>query len=177
MATRSKAPDSRRRLVPDSGRRPPQPLPTRRHGRPGPGAPLLRESPRRRDRRRMDSDQRAPWLTPGPRCRRDVATRQREIRHLGRRRLDVRIDDRLRSIPLVRNAAGQRLKQHASQRVDIRTRIDPLAEKLLGRRVIDRSHHRPGRQRGSRRQPFRQAEVGQIRMLARRRASTRIFPG
>ena len=66
-----------------------------------------------------------------------------------------------------RHGSGERLKQNAAERVDIRTRVDAVAAGLLGRHVVDRADERPGaRQAVAADDVAREPEVRQVHVLA-----------
>jgi hypothetical protein len=84
-----------------------------------------------------------------------------------RRVVHVREHRRRHRAARVRDLAGQRVEQHAAERIDVRARVDLSAGELLGRHEVDGSDPLPGR-----RQPrvaadqLREAEVRQVRVLA-----------
>jgi hypothetical protein len=86
----------------------------------------------------------------------------------GRHLLQVRVDDRDVGASTERRRAGQTFVEHARQRIDVGATVDLLAPDLLGRDVVDRAEEL-SRGRGSGRLGLRKAEVGDERVLVRRR--------
>ena len=87
--------------------------------------------------------------------------------HARRRRVEVGEHRRRGGLARVRDLAGERLVEHAAERVDVGARVDRAFLELLGRGVVERPDHAPGLGDLRRRaQVLHQAEVGQRRRAA-----------
>ena len=86
-----------------------------------------------------------------------------------RRRRVLEVRDHLLQVAVAveRRRAGERLEQHAGERVHVGPAVDVAAARLLGRHVVRRAHREAGpRQPVVGLAPLGQAEVGQERVLA-----------
>ena len=81
--------------------------------------------------------------------------------------MQVRPQRRLLGLAQVRRLAGERVEQHAAQRVDVGARVDALAADLLGRDVAERPDPLArAAQPGARAQALGQPEVREVRVVA-----------
>ncbi len=98
-----------------------------------------------------------------------VESRRDPRRNLGdhrRRLLDLREKPALVRLVGVRRAPGQRLEQRHAERVDVGAVVDFPPSRLLRRHVIDGPDHGAGAaQHRLRRDPLREPEVGQVRVV------------
>ena len=89
--------------------------------------------------------------------------------------MEVRPERRLLGLAQVRRLAGQRMEQHAAQRVDVGARVDPLAADLLGRDVAQRPDPLArAAQPGAGADALREAEVRQVGVVTRAEPTTRL---
>ena len=101
--------------------------------------------------------------------RQDVRDRLVQLARVRYRGVEVCVHLRRVVVARVRHAAGEHLEQDAAEGVHVGARVAAALDDPLGRQVVDRPDDRAGlRERRGRRDVARDAEVRQVRVLARR---------